>query len=48
VTVVEVLPEILPAEDEEIAKFARKRFEKQGMTIITGAKVTSSTRRKAR
>ena len=40
VTVVEVLPQILPVEDEEIAAFARKRFEKQGMKILTGAKVT--------
>jgi dihydrolipoamide dehydrogenase len=40
VTVVEVLPQILPAEDAEIAAFARKAFEKQGMKIKTGAKVT--------
>src|SRR6478609_7611702 len=40
VTVVEVLPQILPVEDGEIAAFARKAFEKQGMKILTGAKVT--------
>src|SRR6202008_4711079 len=40
VTVVEVLPQILPVEDPEIAAFARKQFEKQGMKIMTGAKVT--------
>jgi dihydrolipoamide dehydrogenase len=40
VTVVEVLPQILPVEDEEIAAFARKAFEKQGMKILSGAKVT--------
>ena len=40
VTVVEVLPQILPVEDAEIAAFARKQFEKQGIKIITGAKVT--------
>jgi len=40
VTVVEVLPQILPVEDAEIAAFARKAFEKQGMKIFTGAKVT--------
>src|SRR3982075_3112328 len=39
VTVVEVLPQILPVEDAEIAGLARKRFEKQGIKIITGAKV---------
>ena len=40
VTVVELLPQILPVEDAEIAAFARKAFEKQGMKILTGAKVT--------
>jgi dihydrolipoyl dehydrogenase len=40
VTVVEVLPQILPVEDAEIAAFARKSFEKQGIKILTGAKVT--------
>jgi len=40
VTVVEVLPQILPAEDAEIAALARKSFEKQGIKILTNAKVT--------
>jgi dihydrolipoamide dehydrogenase len=40
VTVVEVLPQILPVEDAEISAFARKAFEKQGIRIFTGAKVT--------
>jgi dihydrolipoamide dehydrogenase len=40
VTVVEVMPQILPVEDEEIAALARKRFEKAGIKIMTGAKVT--------
>ncbi|MBX3538740.1 MAG: dihydrolipoyl dehydrogenase [Chelatococcus sp.] len=40
VTVVEVLPQILPVEDAEIAALARKRFEKQGIKVMTGAKVT--------
>jgi dihydrolipoamide dehydrogenase len=40
VTVVEVLPQILPVEDAEIAAFARKSFERQGIKILTGAKVT--------
>ena len=39
VTVVEVLPQILPVEDAEIAAFARKSFERQGIKIMTGAKV---------
>ena len=40
VTVVEVLPQILPVEDAEIAGLARKRFEKQGIKILTNTKVT--------
>ena len=40
VTVVEILPQILPVEDAEIAGFARKQFEKQGIKIMTGAKVS--------
>ena len=40
VTVVEVLPQILPVEDAEIAALARKQFEKQGIKILTGAKVS--------
>src|SRR5437016_9137801 len=41
VTVVEVLPQILPVEDAEIATFARKQFEKQGIKIHTNAKVST-------
>ena len=40
VTVVEILPQILPAEDADIAAFARSQFEKQGIRIFTDAKVT--------
>ena len=39
VTVVEIADRIMPAEDEEIAKLAHKQFEKQGMKIITSAKL---------
>ena len=39
-TIVEVLDRILPVEDEEISAFAKKSFEKQGIKILTGAKVT--------
>jgi dihydrolipoamide dehydrogenase len=45
VTVVEVLPQILPVEDAEIAGLARKQFEKQGIKIMTGAKVTKLDRK---
>jgi dihydrolipoamide dehydrogenase len=41
VTVVEILPTILPVEDAEISALARKAFEAQGMNIHTGATVTS-------
>ena len=43
VTVVEVVDRILPAEDAEIAQFAHKAFEKQGMKLMTGAKVKGVT-----
>jgi dihydrolipoamide dehydrogenase len=38
VTLVEMLPQILPVEDEEIAKTLHRSFEKQGVTIHTGTK----------
>ena len=40
VTVVEVMKQIMPVEDEEISKFARKQLEKNGLKIMTEAKVT--------
>ncbi|MGB7335339.1 MAG: dihydrolipoyl dehydrogenase [Salaquimonas sp.] len=40
VTVVELMPNIMPVEDPEISGIARKALEKQGMKIITEAKVT--------
>ena len=43
--VVEVMDRILPVEDEEISRFAKKQFEKQGMTILQGAVVKSLDRR---
>ncbi len=46
VTVVEILPQILPAEDGEIAAHARKRFEKQGIEILTSTKVTKVERKR--
>jgi dihydrolipoamide dehydrogenase len=45
VTVVELLDRVLPVEDEEISAFARKAFEKQGIKIRTGAKVTKLDRK---
>jgi dihydrolipoamide dehydrogenase len=40
VTVVEVMPQIMPVEDAEISAFARKQLEKHGLKIMTEAKVT--------
>ena len=40
VTVLEYLDRILPGMDAEIAKEARRTFQKQGITFRTGAKVT--------
>ncbi|KAF0118810.1 MAG: dihydrolipoamide dehydrogenase [Xanthobacteraceae bacterium] len=40
IELVEVLPQIMPVEDAEIAAHARKRFEKQGIRILTSTKVT--------
>jgi dihydrolipoamide dehydrogenase len=40
VTVVELLPNVMPVEDVEISLFARKMLEKSGLKIITDAKVT--------
>ena len=39
VTLIEVMDRILPVEDPEISAFVQKAFEKQGMKVITGAKV---------
>ncbi len=39
VTVVELMDRVVPVEDEEISALAKKRFEKAGMKILTGAKV---------
>ncbi|MEP1930429.1 MAG: dihydrolipoyl dehydrogenase [Roseibium sp.] len=40
VTVVELMKNVMPVEDEEISKIARKALEKRGMKIITEAKVS--------
>jgi dihydrolipoamide dehydrogenase len=40
VTVVEVMPTIMPVEDAEVTAIARKQLEKRGMKIITSAKIT--------
>jgi dihydrolipoamide dehydrogenase len=37
VTIVEMLPRILPVEDEEVSAFMEKRLTKDGIKIVTGA-----------
>ena len=44
VTVVELMPTILPGMDDELVKEADKVLRKQGLDIRTGAKVTSGKR----
>jgi dihydrolipoamide dehydrogenase len=44
VTVVEMLPRILPNEDEEISAAAAKQFKRQGIEMITGATVSGLER----
>jgi dihydrolipoamide dehydrogenase len=39
VTLIEVMDRILPVEDAEISTFVQKAFVKQGMTVLTGARV---------
>ena len=39
VTVIEVMDRILPVEDAEISELAAKAFKKQGVRLLTGAKV---------
>jgi len=38
VTLIEMLPQVLPVEDEEVAKVLQRSFEKQGIAIHTGTK----------
>ncbi|MDP2960714.1 MAG: dihydrolipoyl dehydrogenase [candidate division Zixibacteria bacterium] len=39
VTIVEMLPQILPGEDEEIVSLLRRKWEKEGIKIYTDSKV---------
>jgi dihydrolipoamide dehydrogenase len=39
VTLVEMLPQIVPVEDEDVAKALQRSFEKQGMTVHVNTKV---------
>jgi dihydrolipoamide dehydrogenase len=46
VSIVEMAENILPVEDEEISKLARKSFEKQGIKIYTSAALKSLKKQK--
>jgi dihydrolipoamide dehydrogenase len=39
VTLVEMMPRLLPLEDEEISAALKRSFEKAGITVVTGAKL---------
>jgi dihydrolipoamide dehydrogenase len=43
VTIVELLPRLVPVEDEAVSAELEKSFRKQGIKIHTGAKVTGAT-----
>ena len=43
VTIVELLPRLVPAEDEAISAQLEKSFRKQGIRSLTGSKVTKAT-----
>lgn len=45
VTIFELLPRIVPVEDEQVSAELEKAFRKQGITCHTGARVTSATAR---
>ena len=47
VTVIEMLPRILPVEDEEVSKAAHKAFEKRGIKFRVGAAVKKLSKTKA-
>lgn len=44
VTIVELLPRLLPNEDEEISQQLERSLSKQGINVMTGSKVTGMTR----
>ena len=42
VTIIELLPRLVPIEDEAVSAELEKAFKKQGITVLTGAKVTGA------
>lgn len=47
VTLVEMLPRILPLADEEVSRELEKAFKKQGIQVLTGARVEKVERNKS-
>ena len=43
VTIIELLPRLVPVEDEAVSAELEKSFKKQGITVMTGTKVTRAT-----
>ncbi len=43
VTLIEYMPQILPNEDEEISTWLAREYKKQGIEVMTGAKVESAS-----
>ncbi|MDO8749605.1 MAG: dihydrolipoyl dehydrogenase, partial [Dehalococcoidia bacterium] len=44
VTIVEMLPHLLPNEDEEISRLLERSFTRQGIKFLTGARVKAATK----
>ncbi|HET9269790.1 MAG TPA: dihydrolipoyl dehydrogenase [Vicinamibacterales bacterium] len=42
VTIIELLPRLVPVEDEAVSAELEKSFKKQGITVMTGTKVTKA------
>jgi len=42
VTIIELLPRLVPIEDEAVSAELERSFRKQGITVLTGTKVTSA------
>ena len=43
VTIIELLPRLVPVEDEAVSAELEQSFRKQGIKVLTGTKVTSAT-----
>lgn len=43
VTIIEMLPNLLPIEDHEVSELLEKNFKKRGVNVLTGTSVVSAT-----